>query len=67
MGQPSTMRPSQQSNILIANDKTGINYTPLMRNDMFGMDMTQKSNIDTFKQPIRGLINRQKKMFKFSE
>jgi hypothetical protein len=64
-GMPATMKPSQQTNILIANDKTGINYTPLMRNDHFGMDMTQKSNIDTYRQPIQGLINRKTRVFKF--
>jgi len=66
MGQPSTMRPSQQSNILISNPKTGIDYTPLMRNDHFGMEMTQKSKLDSFRQPIRGLLDRQKKAFVFA-
>jgi hypothetical protein len=67
MGLPDNIRPSQQSNVLISNDKTDINYTPLMRNDCFNsMGKTQLDNIDRLRQPIKGLIKPSKVFSEFA-
>jgi hypothetical protein len=66
-GLPRDIRPSQQSNVLIANDKTGINYTPLMRNDCFKcLGKVQMDNLDKVKQPIKGLIKPSKVFSEFA-
>ena len=69
IGLPNNIRPSQQSNILIGNDKTGINYSPTIRNDCFTSNQRQTDNLDMFKQPIKmgsGLIKKSKVFSEFS-
>jgi hypothetical protein len=46
------IKPSMQGNILYANNQTGYDFTPLMRDDRYGSKSTVKSNIDINSQRI---------------